>query len=102
MRHTSQIRIDLNAIASNMREIYAQLGEKSQVCACALLQNLCVDVHFARLLRSYELTDELDQVRSTSARRIANLKDVDELRFVNSKFQIEFTWLKRKLSKHYS
>ena len=35
--------------------------EMSQTCACACLQNLCIDVRFARLLRSYELLEELER-----------------------------------------
>ena len=34
--------------------------EVAQTCACAVLQNLCVDVRFANAVRQYELTEELE------------------------------------------
>jgi hypothetical protein len=38
----------------------------AQTYACACLQNLCKDIHFAKLLRSYELVEELERLVKVS------------------------------------
>ena len=44
--------------------------EVAQTCACGVLQNLCIDVRFARLLRSYELLEELERLVQSDNRQL--------------------------------
>ena len=47
-------------VFERIKDFVYSIDGVAQTYACACLQNLCKDIRFAKLLRSYELVEELD------------------------------------------